>query len=126
MVNLLSNSLKFTFRGSITVSLDYNEEIEELKVTVSDTGIGIKDEDRELILEMFTRHDTPIISTNTNGPGLELSISSQLVRALGGRIEIEKNNKESLKAKSKAGSGTSISFSFKALPVFASINPNTI
>jgi signal transduction histidine kinase len=89
MVNLLSNSLKFTFHGSITVSLTYNEEVEELKVTVSDTGIGIKDEDRELILEMFTHHDAPIICTNTNGPGLELSISSQLVRALGGRIEIE-------------------------------------
>lgn len=89
MVNLLSNSLKFTFRGSITVSLNYEEHLEELKVTVSDTGIGIKDEDRDLILEMFSHHDAPIISNNTSGPGLGLSISSQLVRAMGGRIEIE-------------------------------------
>lgn len=46
MVNMLSNSLKFTFRGSITVSLNYELHKEQLQVTVPDTGIGIRDEDK--------------------------------------------------------------------------------
>jgi signal transduction histidine kinase len=76
MVNLLSNSIRFTFHGTIKVSLNYDVLKEELNVTVSDTGIGIRDEDKKLILEMFSNHKAPTISTNTSNPSIGLSISS--------------------------------------------------
>ncbi len=75
LVNLLGNSLKFTFRGYISVILIYQFSNDELKVTVADTGIGIKEEDRKKIFDMFCRIETSI-KTSTSGIGLGLSITN--------------------------------------------------
>ncbi len=55
--------------------MQYDYRNDELKVTVSDTGIGIKEEDRQKIFDMFCRIEKSI-NTNTSGIGLGLSISN--------------------------------------------------
>ena len=73
LANLLGNSLKFTFTGSIRVHMSFDFTKDELLVTVRDTGIGIKDEDRQRLFDMFCRIETSL-SSNTSGIGLGLSI----------------------------------------------------
>jgi len=75
LVNLLGNSLKFTFRGYVKVIMSFDYRSNELKVSVADTGIGIKEEDREKIFDMFCRIEKSI-KTSTSGIGLGLSISN--------------------------------------------------
>jgi signal transduction histidine kinase len=55
LVNLIGNSLKFTFQGHVDVSLKYDFSNQDLHVTVSDTGIGIKEEEKKKLFEMFCR-----------------------------------------------------------------------
>ena len=52
--------MKFTFEGEIKVSLGYDMEIRKLLVTVTDTGIGIKDADKHRILDMFNKIETTL------------------------------------------------------------------
>lgn len=91
LINLLGNSLKFTMRGSIAVHVDLINSLEEstfLKISVCDTGIGIKQEDRKKIFKPFGKlEDTANI--NTCGIGLGVSICKQIVEGLGGEIFIE-------------------------------------
>ena len=87
LVNLLGNSLKFTFRGSIRVLMRYDRIEDELHVTVKDTGIGIQEAERKKILEMFCRLENSL-TTSTSGIGLGLSICNQIVTALGGKLII--------------------------------------
>ena len=75
LVNLIGNSLKFTFRGSIFVHLAYDFSKNELQVTVKDTGIGIKESDRQKLFDMFCRIETTL-NSNTSGIGFGLSISN--------------------------------------------------
>jgi len=95
--NLLSNALKFTETGSITLSLfrptDHIDNIELktdkiLAVTVSDTGIGIPAEKQQVIFEAFQQADGTT-SRKYGGTGLGLSISRQLARLLGGDLVLE-------------------------------------
>lgn len=55
LVNLIANSLKFTFQGSIKVHLEYDVDTQKLMVTVTDTGIGINDADKHRIFDMFSK-----------------------------------------------------------------------
>ena len=52
--------MKFTFEGEIKVSLGYDMEIRKLLVTVTDTGIGIKDADKHRIFDMFNKIETTL------------------------------------------------------------------
>ena len=52
--------MKFTFEGEIKVSLGYDMEIRKLLVTVTDTGIGIKDADKYRIFDMFNKIETTL------------------------------------------------------------------
>lgn len=80
--NFLSNALKFTDRGKI--SLGYRLEKDELYVYVNDTGIGISAERQEKVFERFFR------AQNTRpGYGLGLSISRSVIEGLGGTIGVE-------------------------------------
>lgn len=88
LANLISNSLKFTFSGSIQVFLAYDYTMEMLNVTVADTGIGISDSDKHRIFEMFSKLESTLLS-NTTGIGMGLSISRKILSTLGGNIEIE-------------------------------------
>jgi signal transduction histidine kinase len=86
--NLVSNALKFTMNGNI--SMGYRTKNQCLEFFVKDTGIGITAEQKEVIFHRFVQAD---ISTNRmfGGTGLGLSISKALVEILGGQIWVESN-----------------------------------
>jgi signal transduction histidine kinase/CheY-like chemotaxis protein len=85
--NLLSNALKFTTRGSVSLRA-WQPQSEWLAFAVADTGIGIPAEQREIIFEPFRQADG---TTNRRfgGTGLGLSISRELATLLGGHIELQ-------------------------------------
>ena len=85
--NLLSNALKFTEEGSVSLSIASGEDNHVL-FTVADTGIGIAQAQREAIFEAFQQADGTI-SRKFGGTGLGLSISRELTRLLGGTIRLE-------------------------------------
>jgi signal transduction histidine kinase/CheY-like chemotaxis protein len=91
LVNLLGNAIKFTDRGSVSVNVrTENRSGAEtiLRVDVTDTGIGVPVEMRELIFHPFRQADgSP--TRRYCGTGLGLTISARLVDLMGGRIGVE-------------------------------------
>ena len=84
IANLLTNAIKFTNEGTITVSADVNDNNSELIVTVRDSGEGIHS---DIIPRLFTK-----FATKSNaGTGLGLYISKNIIEAHGGRIWAENN-----------------------------------
>jgi signal transduction histidine kinase len=69
LLNLISNSFKFTFYGSITifVTIEESNAQEFLKLSVSDTGIGIKEEDQGKLFKLFGMIIQKQMSINPNG-----------------------------------------------------------
>ncbi|MGH7646740.1 MAG: ATP-binding protein [Gemmatimonadaceae bacterium] len=86
LLNLISNAIKFTPRGGITVSVRI-EHGDELRVDVTDTGIGIKGTDLEMIWEDFRQVDQSM-TREVGGTGLGLSIVRKLLDRLGGRASV--------------------------------------
>ena len=84
--NLLSNALKFTEKG--TVSLDVSADASNVRFVVRDTGIGIADDQREVIFEAF-RQANGASNRKYGGTGLGLSISRDLAKLLGGELAVE-------------------------------------
>ena len=89
--NLLSNALKFTAVGQITVEIirtaQVNDRI-ELFFIVKDSGIGIDNSDKDKLFQSFSQVDASI-SRKYGGTGLGLNICKQLVELMGGTIEVE-------------------------------------
>jgi signal transduction histidine kinase/ActR/RegA family two-component response regulator len=85
--NFLSNALKFTHKGGVTLRLYPNESKEQICFAVEDSGVGIPLEKHDLIFEAFKQADG---STNRRygGTGLGLSISRELAHLLGGEIDL--------------------------------------
>lgn len=89
--NLLSNAFKFTSQSgsvALTFSNTFRQNQPCLSVAVKDSGIGIAPSDQEVIFEAFQQADGSI-NRKFGGTGLGLSISKELVRILGGSIEVE-------------------------------------
>jgi len=87
--NLISNAFKFTKEGSVTLEISKsNNEKLPIKICVTDTGIGIPKEKKELIFKAFTQADGST-SREFGGTGLGLSISKELVHLMQGEIELE-------------------------------------
>jgi signal transduction histidine kinase len=86
LVNLLSNAIKFTTRGRIRV--EARRAARQARISVSDTGIGVKTEDLPLLFEEFQQVGTPLASV-FRGSGLGLSLSRELARLMGGDIEVQ-------------------------------------
>ncbi len=84
--NLVGNAIKFTERGSVTLSA--HQEGETLVIRVSDTGIGIEPEDHARIFDSFQQLESANERLH-GGAGLGLAITSQLVHLHGGRIWLE-------------------------------------
>jgi PAS domain S-box-containing protein len=84
--NLLSNALKFTFEGSITVTVKKCEERIELQVM--DTGIGIPKQELPRMFERFHRIEN-VHGRSQEGTGIGLALTQELVKLHGGNIQIE-------------------------------------
>jgi signal transduction histidine kinase len=81
--NFISNALKFTDDGEVSVSA--RREGDDVVFEVADTGIGIAPEDRERIFEEFTQVENPV-QRRVKGTGLGLPLSRKLARLMGGDI----------------------------------------
>lgn len=97
LTNLIGNALKFTHYGSIIIGTDIKDDLVE--VFVKDTGSGVKHEDLERIFEPFTQLHY-LDRRRQKGTGLGLTISKLIVEQHGGRIWVE----------SEEGKGTKITF----------------
>ena len=95
--NFISNALKFTVRGEVSVSAHEGAD-ETITFAVADSGIGIAPEFHGAIFRDFTQVDSPI-QKRLRGTGLGLSLSRQLAELLGGRVGLE----------SQLGSGSTFS-----------------
>ncbi|NNL95475.1 MAG: HAMP domain-containing histidine kinase, partial [Xanthomonadales bacterium] len=82
LINLLSNALRYTRSGSVKLALEAGPD--KARISVSDTGIGIAAEQFDTIFQPFRQLD----ANSQGGAGLGLSISSQLVRDMGGSLEV--------------------------------------
>lgn len=87
--NLLSNAIKYTNNGSISIDISSTNDnnIANLTIKVSDTGIGIRKENLEKLFTKFERLDTEI-NSNIEGTGLGLVITKKLVELMNGTIEV--------------------------------------
>lgn len=91
VLNIVNNAVKYTQEGSVTLTVDW-EWIDEvkllLKLSVTDTGIGIKEDDLKKLFKGFQRVD---LATNRNieGTGLGLAITKRLVEQMDGKITVE-------------------------------------
>lgn len=91
LTNLLSNAVKFTDKGIVRLSaerINPEESTVALHFSVSDTGVGIREEDLKLLFRPFTQADAST-SRKYGGSGLGLSISRELTRLMGGDIWAE-------------------------------------
>ena len=83
--NLLSNAIKFTKEGRIIITIEKNDNKEEVVVSIKDTGEGI---DSEILPQLFSK----FASKSYQGTGLGLFIAKSIVEAHGGKIWAENNN----------------------------------
>jgi PAS domain S-box-containing protein len=102
-INLLTNAVKFTKKGRIVFSISAEpveaDGIYKLKFSVTDTGIGIRNEDIAVLFDTFSQVDTRK-NRSVEGTGLGLAIAKNLVELMGGEIHVE----------SKYGEGSCFSF----------------
>jgi PAS domain S-box-containing protein len=87
VLNLLSNALKFTPSGSVTIAAAYDQDGKIVAISVHDSGVGIPSEDQAKVFEDFRQLDTSP-ARGYGGTGLGLSICRRLAQMLGGSIEL--------------------------------------
>lgn len=91
ITNLLTNAVKYTESGSVKLKikeLSREKDNISIRVEVKDTGIGIKDEDREKLFESFMRLDEER-NRNIEGTGLGISIVTKLLNMMNSSLEVE-------------------------------------
>lgn len=108
IINLLGNAVKFTDEGEIILKVELVEGPPEptkvLRFSVSDTGIGIAEEDQEMIFESFSQVKPKIKSAKRfTGTGLGLTISNKFLKLMGSKLQL----------KSQPGEGSTFYFDLK-------------
>jgi signal transduction histidine kinase len=103
VINMVSNALKFTEKGGITIQCSLLERYDMLRIAVSDTGIGISPAALDYIFEAFRQADGST-TRRFGGTGLGLTIARKLIELQGGEVFVE----------STVGRGSTFSFT---LPV---------
>ena len=106
LINLISNAIKFTEKGSVTINAFQKKDF--IQIDVIDTGMGIPDKEKENIFLPYYR----MPGTKKEGSGLGLRIAKDIVELHGGRIWVE----------SEVGKGSKFSFT---LPVASKIKTQT-
>ncbi len=102
LVNLANNAVKFTEAGSVTISLSVRSHDAEMSImlcSVSDTGIGMTNDQLSKLFQSFTQADVSV-ARRFGGTGLGLAISKDLVEMMGGSIQVD----------SEVGKGSCFSF----------------
>jgi signal transduction histidine kinase len=102
MLNLIDNAVKYTSEGSITISVE--KMVNEIKISVKDTGVGIKSEEAKQLFAKFSR-GSGIARINPDGSGLGLFIAKKIIEGHEGQIWVESK-----------GEGKGSTFSF-TLPI---------
>lgn len=90
ITNILTNAVKYTREGSVSLSIkreDIDADNVKLLVDIEDTGIGIKKEDMSKLFESFERIEN-LDNHKTEGTGLGMSISTQLLKLMGGTLSV--------------------------------------
>lgn len=107
LLNLIGNSIKYTPKGSITLTIDATPSghLYDLHFNLTDTGIGIKQEQLTRIFEPFYKASAPVTRERAAGFGLGLTIVKKLVEMMNGKIGI----------KSVPGQGTQVFFTLKGI-----------
>lgn len=82
--NLLTNAKKFTEHGTITVAIENSMKIDEIRISVTDTGCGIPADKADFVFQRFKQ-----IDSFKQGTGLGLSITRSIIENLGGRIWLD-------------------------------------
>ena len=88
LINLINNAIKFTEKGSITISAncqDLHNDLSHLSFAIADTGVGISPKNLEKLFTPFFQTEE---SRKQEGTGLGLSISQSLAKAMGGEITV--------------------------------------
>jgi PAS domain S-box-containing protein len=88
LLNFVSNAVKFTTSGGVTLKTAYDDTAQRLSVSVIDTGGGIAQDNLDLLFKRFSQVDGSLTRTN-GGTGLGLAICKGLVEAMGGQIGVE-------------------------------------
>lgn len=109
--NLLTNALKFTEQGGLTFSVvPDNRSGESVVFEISDTGIGISEENQRYVFERFNQGERMVRKSHQGGVGLGLAIARLLVEKMGGRIRLD----------STIGSGSTFTVEIP-LPIFTRV-----
>lgn len=106
--NLVSNALKFTKTGTVTIAALFNVETYMVTIHVVDTGVGISPDEQNDVFDQFAQAKKDPSSTHM-GTGLGLTISRNLARLMDGDLTL----------KSELGKGSIFSLTFKSEPVVA-------
>jgi len=98
---ILENSIKYTQKGFINISTDFNDDKNEISIRIKDTGVGIDPSYLPIVFDPF-RQDSLGFSKELQGAGLGLPLAKSLVDMMRGRIEID----------SVKGNGTTVTLFF--------------